>query len=42
MFALGWSFYGARLKGIDDFRIRKEISNFGMFVQNRDLLGAYP
>jgi hypothetical protein len=41
MFALGWSFYGARLKGIDDFRIRKAISNFGMFVRNPDLVGTY-
>jgi hypothetical protein len=41
MFALGWAFYGARLKGIDDFRIRKQISNFGMFVRNRDLIGTY-
>lgn len=42
MFALGWTFYGARLKGVDDLRIRKAITNFGMFVQNRDLIGAYP
>ena len=41
MFALGWTFYGAKLKGIDDFRIRKAISNFGMFVQNKDLVGTY-
>ena len=41
MFALGWSFYGARLKGIDDFRIRKQISNFGMFVRNPELVGTY-
>jgi len=42
MFALGWAFYGARLKGIDDFRIRKAISNFGMFVPNTAaLLGNY-
>ena len=41
MFALGWAFYGARLKGIDDFRIRKAISNFGIFIENRNLLGTY-
>ncbi len=41
MFALGWSFYGARLKGIDDFRIRKQISNFGMFLRNPELVGSY-
>jgi hypothetical protein len=41
MFALGWAFYGAKLKGIDDFRIRKAISNFGMFVHNKDLVGNY-
>jgi len=41
MFALGWAFYGARLKGIDDFRIRKAITNFGHFIQNPDLLGTY-
>ena len=41
MFALGWGIYGLRLKGIDDFRIRKAITNFGMFVQNQDLVGTY-
>jgi hypothetical protein len=41
MFALGWAFYGARLKGIDDFRIRKAITNSGMFIPNRDLTATY-
>ena len=41
MFSLCWSFYGARLKGVDDFRIRKGMENFGLFIENKDLHAAY-
>jgi len=41
MFALCWSFYGGRLKGIDDFRERKGNMSFGVIYQNKDLTGRY-
>lgn len=41
MFALCWSFYGPRLKGVESFRIRKGIESFGMFIDNKDLHAAY-
>jgi hypothetical protein len=41
MFALCWSFYGARMKGVDDFRDRKGVESFGFFIENKDLHGTY-
>ena len=41
MFALGWSMYGPRLKGVDDFRIRRGTESLGFFIPNRDLHASY-
>ena len=41
VYSVGWSIYGGRLFGVNDFRIRKGTHNFGMLIQNRDLLGGY-
>jgi hypothetical protein len=41
MFALGWGIYGPRLKGIDDFRIRRGAESFGFFIPNRNLHASY-
>jgi len=41
MFSLCWAFYGPRMKGVDDFRIRKGIESFGLFIENKDLHATY-
>jgi len=41
MFSLGWCFYGLRMKSIEDFRIRKGMQGFGIFIPNKDLVASY-
>jgi len=41
MFALGWAIYGGRMLGVDDFRIRRSMTSFGTFYENRALVGVY-
>jgi len=42
MFSLGWTLFGGRMLGVEDFRARKTFASFGhMFQNTEDLLGAY-
>jgi len=41
MFASGWGLYGLRLKGVDDFRLRKPLAHFGIMFENKGLLADY-
>jgi hypothetical protein len=41
VFAVAWSMYGGRMKGVDDFRSRKSGSHFGIMFANKDLLAMY-
>ena len=41
IFADAWGMYGLRLKGVDDFRLRRPMQHFGIMFNNKDLLGAY-
>lgn len=41
VYSLAWSLYGMRLLGADDFRPRKSVRSFGVFIGNRELLGNY-
>lgn len=41
IYADAWSLYGGRDKGIDDFRMRKKMTNFGMFFRDTSVTGSY-
>jgi hypothetical protein len=41
IFAEAWGMYGVRLKGVDDFRMRRPMQHFGIMFDNKGLLGAY-
>ncbi len=41
IFSSAWGMYGMRLKGVDDFRLRRPMQHFGIMFNNKDLLGAY-
>lgn len=41
MFSLAWGMYGVRNLGVDDFRNRKGLVNFGVMLQNRELVGKW-
>lgn len=41
MFSIGWALYGGRNVGLDQFRSRRGIRNFGDFFANKELVGAW-
>jgi len=41
MFSIGWTIYGGREIGVDDFKPRKAFHSFGEMYQNKSLLGLY-
>ncbi len=41
VYSVGWTMYGGRLLGPDKMRPRKKQRNFGMFMQDRAMLGRY-
>ena len=41
IYSIGWGIYGGRELGIDDFKERFKDTNFGTFVKNESLIGAY-
>lgn len=41
IYATAWALYGGRDKGLDDFRPRKNVTNFGLCYQNKAVLGKY-
>lgn len=41
VYSLGWCMYGGRMLGPQDFRVRKNVSSFGMFIPATGLVGKY-
>lgn len=41
IFSIGWCIHGGRNLGLDSFRSRKKSQHFGVYIENRELLGAW-
>lgn len=41
VYTTAWGIWGARKKGVDDFRNRKKVPSFGLYIENKGLLGRY-
>jgi len=41
VFSIGWTLYGGKDKGPSDFRVRKSAMSFGVFIENKALMGQY-
>jgi hypothetical protein len=41
IYSVNWAIWGGRELGVEDFRMRQNRFDFGILLQNRDLLGRY-
>jgi hypothetical protein len=41
VYSTAWGMWGARMKGVDDFRSRKPGQSFGFYMENRELVASY-
>jgi len=41
VYTIGWGIYGGRELTVDDFRLRKSMTSFGIFTPDKSMLGNY-
>lgn len=41
IYTIGWSIYGGRDLTVDDFRLRKSMSSFGIYTPDKSMIGNY-
>ena len=41
VYTIGWSIYGGRELTVDDFRLRKSMTSFGIYSPDKSMIGNY-